>query len=197
VSLQPLDIHDMAVSLLGCVCAALDAAAATVPGQPGCPDCRACVVPGTVAWDSCDSPCGETGGSGGQLTVNVSRIYASTLDAFPAEARIVQGKRGCIPPPLTAVDLVVTLLRCAPSPNEEGCPPTCEDLTAAGQILHVDMVTVYDALLCCLPGTQPARRLGRLFVMGPQATVGPQGGCVGLEQRVTVALPCCACPTEV
>ncbi len=32
--------------------------------------------------------------------------------------------------------------------------------------------------------------------MGVQRTIGPEGGCVGLEQRITVALPGCACSSE-
>lgn len=195
MTLRTMAIGDLAETVLGCVCAALTEAAHTFEGQPGCPDCRSCVVPGLPAWDGCDNPC-EAASVGGQLSVNVSRIYPATPDAFPAEARVVQGQRGCAPPPLTAVELVVTLLRCAPSITERGCPPSCEDLSAAARTLHMDMATVYNALLCCLPGADPTRRLGAIFTMGVQRTLGPEGGCVGLEQRVTVALPGCACPTE-
>ncbi|OEJ56842.1 hypothetical protein BGM19_01110 [Streptomyces agglomeratus] len=195
MALTPLAIHDLTEAVLGCVCVALDRTAVDVPDQPGCPSCRACVVPGQPAWDTCDDPCsGEE--SGGQLTVSVARIYASTDADFPAEARVVQGVRGCMPPPVTALELVVTLLRCAPTFSEDGCPPTCDELSAASRALHVDMVTVYNALLCCLPGTEQRRR-GRRFVMGVQRTIGPEGGCVGLEQRVTVALPGCGrCPGD-
>jgi hypothetical protein len=194
MALTELAIHELAESVLGCVCVALEQAAAGDTTRPGCPDCRACVVPGAVAWDSCEDPCG--GGTGGQLSVSVARIYGSTMDGFPAEARTVFGVKGCTPPPLTAVELVVTLLRCAPTFDESGCPPSCEDLAAASRILHMDMVTVYNALLCCLPGTDTTRARGRRFVLGQQKTVGPQGGCVGLEQRVTVALDGCGCPAE-
>lgn len=80
--------------------------------------------------------------------------------------------------------------------DEGGCPPTCEEEAEAARVLHVDAVTVYNALLCCLPQTGTGRR-GRRFVLGPQRTVGPAGGCVGIEQRVTVALPGCGkCPGE-
>lgn len=193
MALTPLAIHELTESVLGCVCFALDSTAATVEGQPGCPSCRACVVPGSVAWDSCDDPCGEES-SGGQLTVSVARIFASSDADFPSETRTVQGVRGCVPPTMTALELVVTLLRCAPTVSEHGCPPTCDELSVASKVLHVDMVSVYNGLLCCLPGTEQRRR-GRRFVMGVQKTIGPEGGCVGLEQRVTVALPGCApCP---
>ncbi|MFB8347910.1 hypothetical protein [Streptomyces niveus] len=195
MALTPLAIHDLTETVLGCVCVALDLTAAQVDGQPGCPSCRTCVVPGQVAWDSCDDPCDEVS-SAGQLTVSVARIYASSDLDFPSEVRSVQGVRGCVPPTVTALELVVTLLRCAPTFTEQGCPPTCEELSAASKALHVDMVTVYNALLCCLPGTEQRRR-GRRFVMGIQRTIGPEGGCVGLEQRVTVALPGCGkCPGE-
>jgi hypothetical protein len=193
MALSALAVHDVAESVLGCVCAALEMAADEAEGLPGCP-CRACVVPGAASWDSCDDPCGPGDGTGGQLTVSVARIYPSTN--FPTEDREVRGARGCTPPPITAVDLIITLLRCAPTMSEDGCPPSCEELSEASRILHVDAVTVYNALLCCLPGTGPGRR-GRRFVLGQQRIIGPEGGCVGLEQRVTVALPGCAkCPDE-
>lgn len=43
-------------------------------------------------------------------------------------------------------------------------------------------------LLCCLPQTGGGRR-GPEFVIGAQRIIGPEGLCVGIEQRVTVALP--------
>ncbi|MGW1989573.1 hypothetical protein [Embleya sp. NPDC001921] len=194
MALTSLAIHELAEGVLGCVCAALTTAAEEVEDQPGCP-CRSCVVPGEVAWDSCDDPCtGEK--DVGQLSVSVARVYASSHDDFPSDTRTVQGARGCVPPPVTAVELVITLLRCTPSFDESGCPPTCEDLAVAARRLHVDLVTVYNALLCCFPGTDPTRRRGRRFVMGSQRTVGPEGGCVGLEQRVVVSLPGCGCPED-
>lgn len=194
MALTATAIHELAQAVLACVCLALNEAAAADATRPGCPDCRACVVPGQVAWDSCDDPC--TGDAGGQLSVSVARLYGSTTNDFPAEVRVVQGVRNCTPPPVTAVELVVTLLRCAPVFDERGCPPTCAELDESARVLHLDMVTVYNALLCCLPGTDPTRPRGLKFVMGQQQTVGPEGGCVGLEQRVTVALAGCGCPEE-
>ncbi|MCX5326278.1 hypothetical protein [Streptomyces sp. NBC_00120] len=190
--LRPLDLHELTESVLGCVCAALQATADQVDGQPGCP-CRTCVVPGAVAWDSCDAPCGGEGTSG-QLSVNILRMWPA--NPFPTEDRTVMGARNCMPPPTTAAELAVTVLRCAPTPDEQGYPPSCEELDTAARIAHVDAVTVYNALYCCLPGTSTRRR-GRQFVVGQSRLVGPEGGCVGIEQRVTVALPGCApCPAE-
>ncbi|MDV9168585.1 hypothetical protein R6V09_00300 [Streptomyces sp. W16] len=41
-----------------------------------------------------------------------------------------------------------------------------------------------------LPATGGGQK-GRQFVLGQERIIGPQGGCVGLEQTVTVALPPC------
>lgn len=149
-------------------------------------------MPGTPAFDSCTDPCGGDG-AGGQLSVNIARWWPST--EFPTRDQAVRGLTGCAPAPTTAAEMVVTLLRCAPVVSERGCPPSCEELEAAARTVHVDAATVYSALQCCLP--QTAGRRGRRFVMGEGRILGPQGGCVGVEQRVTVALPGCApCPGD-
>ncbi|CAM5301445.1 hypothetical protein BOQ63_012410 [Streptomyces viridifaciens] len=189
MAVNPLAVHDLAQAVLGCVCAALEAAAAAVDGQPGCP-CRACVVPGPLAWDGCNDPCGDA--TGGQLTVHVARISATSQ--FPSEDRALQGSRNCAPP-TAAVELVVTLLRCAPVMDERGCPPACEELADAARTVNVDMATIHSALLCCLPEAAGGRR-GPQFYLGPGRLLEPEGGCMGVEQRVTVALPTCGCPTE-
>ncbi|MDX3345875.1 hypothetical protein PV387_03350 [Streptomyces sp. ME02-6987-2C] len=183
-----LAVHETAESLLACVCATLTETAAVVDGQPGCP-CAACVVAGTPAWDSCDGGCagGETPG---QLTVHFAGMVATSN--FPQETRDVIGSRNCYPVK-AAAEYVVTLLRCAPSFTKEGCPPSCEEQTDAGRVLAVDAASIWNALECCFPSTSPARR-GQQFVLGAQRTLGPEGGCVGVEQRVIVALPSCRCP---
>ncbi|MEW2568308.1 hypothetical protein [Streptomyces sp. NPDC047070] len=188
-------VQDVTEAVLGCVCQALQVTATQIDGQPGCP-CRVCVVPGQPAWDSCEDPCNSSPEDVvGQLSVSVLRMYPSSLKVFPGEERQVLGVKDCTLSQLTAVELLVTLLRCAPGPTEDACPPSCEDLATAARVLHTDMTTVYNALLCCFPSTS-LRRRGQLFTVGQQRTVGPQGGCVGLEQRITVALNGCKCPEE-
>ena len=189
MALTPTTVHEIAEQLLGCVCAALDDVAAVNPQLAGCPTCRTCVVPGTPAWDSCGECCGGGGEVGGQLTVGVARMWSSTRETFPAEDRTVRDSRGCRLP-VTAVELVVTLLRCVPGPDDRGDPPPCEDLAAAARQLHADGFTVMQAILCCVPGTSQVRN-GRRFVMGQQRVLGPEGYCGGVEQRVTVELPGC------
>lgn len=190
MALTALAIHDIAEAVLGCVCAALEDVSGAVEGQPGCP-CRACVVPGPPAWDGCNDPCSEDA-TGGQLTVHVARTFATS--SFPAEDRTVQGGRHCVPVASTGVELVITLLRCAPTMSERGCPPSCEELSAAARTVNVDATTIYNALLCCLPTTGNRRR-GPQYLLGNGRVLEPAGGCMGVEQRVTVELPNCGCPT--
>ncbi|GAA4567020.1 hypothetical protein [Planotetraspora kaengkrachanensis] len=158
------------MSLLACVCHALEVTAEEVEGQPGCPY-RSCVVAGAVAWDGCSDPCSNDA-AGGQLTVSVARMYPSST--FPTKDQTVRGLRGCPQVSTTAAELVVTPLRCAPTVDERGCPPSCEEFEAAARVPRVDAVTVYNAVLCCLPTT--AGRRGRQFVMGQQRFLGPEGG---------------------
>jgi hypothetical protein len=184
-------VNELAEAVLACVCTTLDETAAAIDGQPGCP-CRACIVPGPPAWDSCEDPCGEEG-TGGQLTVHVARIFPTT--DFPVETREVLGLKSCSPSRI-AVELVITLLRCVPvSDPDTGCPPPCEEETAAARVIQIDSASVLNALMCCLPGFGNRHR-GPLYVIGAQKTLEPGGGCGGIEQRVTVALPSCACPEE-
>ncbi|WP_030672491.1 hypothetical protein [Streptomyces sp. NRRL B-1347] len=193
MALPPLAIDALAETLLGCVCQTLNDTAALVEGQPGCP-CRACLVPGTPAWDSCEDPCGNPqDGAGGQLTVSLARILTAP-DLGGARTPTILGARSC-PAPTMSAELVVTLLRCAPSSDEEGCPPTCEQLAAAARVLHVDATSVHNALVCCFPQTGPPSRRYR-YTLGQLTVLGPEGQCVGVEQRVTIALPNCACPEE-
>lgn len=197
MALKLLAAHELAEDVLACVCRTLEETAAAVPEQPGCP-CRVAVVPGQAAWDSCDNPCDGEDETGGQLTVGIGRIYASTVDDFPSTEgrdRTVRGVRSCKIPQLIAVELVITLLRCVPVQDEDtGCPPPAEELAAAARVIHIDAASVYNALDCCLPTLKP--RNGPRFVMQPLKVVGPQGGCGGIEQRVTVGLNACPCPTE-
>ncbi|GAA3786686.1 hypothetical protein GCM10022226_01010 [Sphaerisporangium flaviroseum] len=155
------------------MCQALEDTAAAVDGQPGCPR-RVCVTPGAPAWE-CADPCTDAQG-GGQLTVHVYRLYPSNQQ-FPQEDRTVRGLVNCVPPPTTAAEMVVTLLRCVPTLDERGCPLACAELEAAARVAYVDAVTVYNALMCCLPHTAGPR--GRRFVMAPKRSSARRAGAPG------------------
>lgn len=194
MTLSMLAVHQAAQNLLDCVCTALAALPAEVPGLAGCP-CRVGVVPGAVAADGCDGGCNvQPGEFPGQLTTSVVRLYASDLVSFPRELGTQQAGGGvrdlknCAMPQATAVELLVTLFRCVPGPTDDGCPPTMAALDAAAMQYHADMLAVQQGILCCYAGTDTTRRNGRRYVMGQTTTIGPSGGCVGFQTRVIVAL---------
>lgn len=200
MTLSMLAVHQAAENLLNCVCEDLARLPVEVPGLKGCP-CRSFVAPGTPAADGCDERCGTLpeGQYPGQLTVHVVRIYTTTRDDFPRYApsvpSSVRDRKQCAMPPITAVDLVVTLYRCVPGVTNEGCPPSPEDLTASAMQTHADMLSIQRAVLCCYSETDTTRRNGRRYALGQSAVTGPQGDCVGIQQQITVALDdCVACP---
>ncbi len=193
-----LAVHEAAEALLNCVCGALDALPTTILGLAGCP-CRKGVVAGAPAADACGGDLCAPLGPGewpGQLTVNVIRLFASDRTSFPRELGSTQQIGGgvrdlknCAMPVTTAVELSVTLFRCAPGSTDQGCPPTMADLNETAMQYHADMLAVQQGILCCFSGTDTTtRRTGRRYTVGQTTTIGPQGGCVGFQTRVTVAL---------
>lgn len=195
-----LAVHQAAADLLQCVCDSLAQIPTDVPGLAGCP-CRTCVVPGLVAADGCGEGCEllPEGEFPGQLTTSVVRTYLTTREDFPRYApsspASVRDRKACPAPQIVAVDLLVTLYRCAPGPTDDGCPPSCAELEAAAMQLHVDMLAIQRGVLCCYAGTDTTRRHGRRYSVGQAAVLGPQGDCVGIEQQISVALDdCVICP---
>lgn len=187
MTLSILAVHEAAEALLNCVCDSLAALPAEVPGLAGCP-CRACVVPGTPAADACDGGCNvQPGEYPGQLSVNVVRMFTSDAVSFPRELATVRDLRNCGLPAVTAVELAVTVWRCVPLPSDDGCPPSCAELSASAMQLHADMLAVNRGILCCYAGTIESRK-GRRYVLGASTTLGPSGGCGGFTTRVVVAL---------
>lgn len=205
MALSMLAIHQAAQNLLDCVCGALAALPTEVPGLAGCP-CRVGVVPGTPAADGCDGGCNvPEDGYPGQLTVNVAGLFPTDRTLFPRQTGNVStgGPNGlgirdlknCTMPQVTAVQLVVTMWRCSPGPDDRGCPPAMTALDATAMQLHADMLAVQQGILCCYAGTDTTQRHGRRYVMGQTLTLGPQGGCVGFQTALTVALDdCLPCP---
>ena len=207
MALSMLAVHQAAQNLLDCVCQAVDRLPDEIPGLAGCP-CRVGVVPGQAAADGCDGGCNVPPGEyPGQLTVNVVRLYASDRQNFPRETGQlstpglngtgVRDLRNCAMPQVTAVELLVTLWRCAPLPTDQGCPPTMAELDARAMQMHADMRAVQQGILCCYAGTAPEQRHGRRYVVGQTLSLGPQGGCAGFQATVTAALDdCIPCPPE-
>lgn len=206
MALSMLAVHEAAEALLNCVCDAVSLLPTEVPGLAGCP-CRVGVVPGAVAADACDGGCDMAPGTyPGQLTTSVVRLFSSDRISFPREttpgANVpgsgIRDAVNCAMPQVTGVELLVTLWRCAPGPSEDGCPPSMAALNDAAMQFHADMLAVQQGILCCFASTDTSTRRGRRYVIGQTTTIGPQGGCVGFQTPVTVALDdCIPCPVPV
>lgn len=148
--------------LLDCVVVELDAT------PDGAPAWRA-VVPGqTIITEACHC---------GQLTVHVPRMFPS--DRFPD---LLQNPRGNCDPKFTVADMVVTMLRCAPQPDDQGRPPPVDKITEAARRDFDDRYAMRKAATCCALG---------LKLIGDHLAVGEEGVCVGSELHVFVALLNC------
>lgn len=168
-------VFDLAAHMLECAALQLGAFS---------PD-RACVVPGQeVAWDNCCS-----GSDGGQLTVNVARVYPS--HNFPD---IDQGRPNNCIAPYMVVQYGVTILRCSPTQDDRGNPPPCEALSANAELTIRDLETVRIGVACCLLDEEALTTLvgqPAVWMFGDVVTLGPEGGCAGSQLIVFVGMPPC------
>lgn len=121
------------------------------------------VAAGIIAWDNC---CGL-------LVTAPERVYRT--GSFPTEG---PDPNGCFDG-LIAVNVVVLLLRCVPVLNDKGAPPTPAELNAAyGEVL-IDAAIIWNTLESFV-GYETAN-LSQTFV-------GAEGGCIGVETRITVGV---------
>lgn len=134
---------------------------------------RACVVNGAIAWDECDC---------GLLAVGLGQQYLT--EAFPAP--IADTNAGCRGG-LLAADLVVQIIRCAPNPPEGQLAPSCAALDASAREVLADAWQVLDTVPCTLEEMKDALEIVD-YLPRAQPFRGSQGGCVGSELTVTVAV---------
>lgn len=154
----------IAQEVLDCACEALTGQDASCP----CP-CRKFVTVGQPVWDQCCD--------GGQLAVFMERVYVAST--FPAANNTAIT---CAAPLIG--EFTLQLIRCVPTMDDQGHPPTPDDLTASAQAIYSDMYITFRAVLCCLA----AYRKYRNFTMRDGRFVGPQGGCAGFEIKFAVEL---------
>lgn len=160
--------------LLACLVVRLD--------ELDAPVCRAFWHPGSTApWDACGT---EDGGAEGQAWVAVPRVYPS--DNFPTET--IDAHR-CFPRGFAA-EVVVGVLRCAATVDSSGRAPTAEQVTMDALKVSRDRAIALDAIVCCLIGEDADPGEYRLGAWEP---LGPNGGCVGGQWTVTVAVDACRC----
>jgi hypothetical protein len=132
------------------------------------------VVPGAIPWDACDC---------GMLAVSVGRIYLS--DTFPEPMESV------ISPACSAAwevaEIIFQVIHCAPQPEGQNLYPSVASLMAAAQLMATDgaeLIKYASQKLCEM--TRDDEIVDHLIgTVDPQ---GPEGGCVGYQLSVLVAL---------
>lgn len=139
------------------------------PGRSG-------VVPGMVAWDDCCS---------GTLATTWALIFGS--DVFPQEQSYVTGNCDTA---WEVAEIVIQLIRCAPTPS--GSPnqlaPSVASLASAARQMAIDVTQSRRAaarLLCTMKDDDDIVD----FKVNRHSSLGPEGGCVGIELRMYVGLP--------
>jgi hypothetical protein len=147
----------------------------------GCGDVnRFCpLVPGEIAWDECDC---------GQFAQTITQTFPS--NSFPTPA--VDTRQTACGPQLLAVNVTASLTRCVPVPNDNGSSPTCDALLDAAIIMECDRQALRTAITCYLLNLRNTYRIHE-FTVGNATSVGPQGGCAGIEltYQFGVANMCC------
>lgn len=146
----------------------------------GVPAARVFIEPGADAvWDTC---CIDGVGEG-QLWVATTQVYPATGQLTPDPQPV-----RCHPTAFAAT-MIVGLLRCAHTLDDQGHPPTVEQVTEDAEKVARDRTLLRDAILC---DAGPALDTGG-FSLGVWQPLGPMGGCVGGQWTLTVALPSCPC----
>jgi hypothetical protein len=124
------------------------------------------VAAGVVAWDSC---CGL-------LVAAPERVYRSA--SFPIEGTTDYVCESAF----IVVDLVVLLLRCVPTLDDRGVSPAPAALNVSYAAVLADAAVIWNVVVGDLPEGWERANVNQQFV-------GAQGGCVGVETRLTVGLP--------
>lgn len=162
-------VYDTAAALLECARLGLEEWELPAP-------CRVCVVPGEIAWDSCEN--------GGQLAISRNRVYYSNV--FPTEITQDTVVPAACGPGIVVADYTLSLVRCAPQPKgNPPRPPTCDALSDVALLLDRDAYALRSALLCCLRDLRNDRTIIE-WRLGSTQSVGPNGGCVGNTLQILV-----------
>lgn len=134
---------------------------------------RSGVVPGAIAWDECDC---------GLLAVSVNQIFPS--EVFPS--LLVEPTGNC-DASLEVGEIVIQIVRCAPSPEGQKLAPSVTELDASAQEVLRDAFELLKATretLCMMENDRDIMA----FLLRPLTAQGPSGSCVGNELRVYVGL---------
>lgn len=170
----------LAERLLACLCEVL-------PSTVGGDVCVCCLNPGveTPMDYCCECTVGDQPAEG-QAWVSVVKIFPSTR--FPAQQL---DRAACGQGSGFVAELVMGVYRCAPVSDARGNPPTCDQQMAVTEKILSDAAAMRQAVRCCFRDEVEAPDV----LIGEWVPLGPQGGCAGGAQLVTVGFADC-CPDD-
>lgn len=159
----------------------IDALAQTPAGAPD----RQCLLVPTqsIPWDNCDC--------GGQIATAIQSVYGSSRFPTPADATRDWSPCG---PAWQVAQVLVSVVRCVPTMDDQGQPPSCPAELAAALTLEDDRTAIRQALACCLTNLKDTAVIGA-WAMNPTVTVGELGGCAGVETTFLIGARSCLCGT--
>jgi hypothetical protein len=151
------------------------------------PGFRVCYLVPTqqIPWDNCGCP------DGGQLALAIQNVYGSNRFPTPADAAADWSKCG---PRWQVAQVLVSVVRCVPTMDDQGQPPSCDAELLAALGLESDRQLVRQAIACCLENlkTNQPQAIGG-WALGPSPVVGELGGCAGVETTFYVSMASCLC----
>ncbi len=140
------------------------------PESGGVPaNMRVCVVPGEIAWDSCQC---------GQLAFSIVRWFPSIR--FPTESTLDVNTGPC-DPYARAVEVTASIIRCVTGMDNSGNPPECSALLADTMIQQADAFALERGVGCCLDDMQRVQRIITAFRISGPTFIGPSGNCGGSQ----------------
>lgn len=154
---------------------ALDAVKEQLAEGLGGVPARSCVVPGAIAWDECDT-CG-------QLAIAAQRIFPTTN--FPTEDNTSSSQCGSAA--FLGIDFTVQIIRCAPTIDESGNPPSCDALDRCAKIVMQDAYYVICAITTLLDALIASDAIVD-YLLRQQLFIGPEGACTGSDFVFTVGV---------
>lgn len=144
----------LAEQIRTCLCTNL---AASMAG----PTCRCYVYPSPQPPADV---CSKSSLGNGQATVSIVRTFPSVEFPTPDDSGRCDA--------YLAVEVSITVYRCAPTVSDSGVLPPVSDYEEATEILLSDAEAMKCAIVCCLPN-------GYQFIVSEWEMLVPSGGCMG------------------
>jgi hypothetical protein len=140
----------------------------------GAPECRY-IAEGAPAWDVC--PC---------LVVHCGG--ADIGQTFPLQPALATAHRVAVQGEVDLIVLTATILRCAPSLDDQGHLPTPESHALAAQQTSADLWAIWNHLKTEFRAEVIFAPKTREFAFEPAISVNPGGGCAGWQIPLRVQL---------